>query len=81
MPEKHPYFGPKLWWYRNQRHLSQRALAKQAGVSWGLISAYERSATNPQYPKASRLAAALGIHVSTLWDHTPPPTDPPQHSR
>jgi transcriptional regulator with XRE-family HTH domain len=80
MAEKHPYFGPKLKWYRDQRQLTQRALAKQAGVSWSLISAYERCEANPQYPTTSRIAEALGIHVSTLWDHTPPPTDPPHPS-
>lgn len=69
----HPTFGDKVRWWREERRLSVNELARRAGVSASLVSAYERLQTNPRYVTACKLAATLHVHVSWLWDHTPPP--------
>ncbi len=74
MTEIHPHTGPKILFYRELRGLTLRELAKRSGVNHGLIGNYERRDTAPQYGNCLKLAKALGVSVSVLWDLTPPPT-------
>ena len=77
----HPYFGASVRWWRLERGLSVRGLTGEAGMSPSLVSAYERHLTNPKYDKACKLAKTLGVPVSYLWDHDPPPDRPPSGLR
>ena len=76
----HPTFGLKVKWWREDRGLKGAELARRARVSPSLISAYENQFTNPRYVSACKVAKALRIHVSALWDHTPAPDNPPATS-
>lgn len=69
----HPTFGAKLTWIREIRGLKQADLAKAAGFQERIVYAWENGERNISYSAALRLARALGVHVSFLLDHTPPP--------
>lgn len=52
-------------------------LAQLAGFSAGNVSDWEKSVRVPGYEAVARLAAALRIPTSYLWDHLEPlPIDP-----
>ena len=60
--------GSRLRSLRQERELSQRALAEQAGVSPNAISLIERDEISPSVATLQRLAAALGVKMSYFFD-------------
>ncbi len=73
MDKIHPYTGPKIRYYRKALGWALRDLERHSGVPFGLIGNYERRKTAVPYDQAARLAKALDVSLSTLWDLTPPP--------
>lgn len=59
--------GENIRKYRNRLDLTQDQLADKIGVTWEMISRYERGESSPMN-KIDRLAQALGIPVTTLID-------------
>ncbi|MFR9801907.1 helix-turn-helix domain-containing protein [Pseudonocardia sp. RS010] len=57
---------------RDQMTLAE--LSTRAGVSMGLLSRLENGSGNPSFRVLSRIAHALGVHVSTLFAEARPPT-------
>ena len=54
--------------YRTELGLSQVQLGERSGVSQGYISDLERGEKEPTVSVAKKLAAALGIPITTLLD-------------
>jgi transcriptional regulator with XRE-family HTH domain len=61
------YIGENIRKYRNRLDLTQDQLADKVGVTWEMISRYERGESSP-LNKLDKLAKALGIPVTTLID-------------
>jgi DNA-binding XRE family transcriptional regulator len=59
--------GENIRKYRNRLDLTQDQLADKIGVTWEMISRYERGESSPMN-KLDRLAKALGVPVTTLID-------------
>ena len=55
-------------YYREKRGLTQRELADKAGVSPGAIGQYETGRTKPRIETLFRIATALEVTVSELFD-------------
>lgn len=53
---------------RQERDLSQRALAERSGLSANAISLIERDEISPSVATLQRLAAALGVKMSYFFD-------------
>lgn len=53
---------------REERKLSQQALARRAGVAQSTVSEIESGKESPRVKVLAKLAAALGVPVSTLLD-------------
>ena len=70
---------------RRRRGLTQAALARQAGTSQPVISAYEAGRRDPTYSTLRRLVAAAGedleISAHTAGSDLPAPRDLDEHSR
>lgn len=60
--------GEKLRQIRNERNISQRDLAKLAGLSPNSISLIERDETSPSVSTLQSLAAALNIRMSYFFE-------------
>jgi transcriptional regulator with XRE-family HTH domain len=63
-----PLLGDRLRRLRKERNLSQRDLAKQAGVSANSISLIERGEISPSVATLQSLATAINIKVSYFFD-------------
>ncbi len=64
-------FGERVRELRKDKHLSQNALAKKAGVSPRTIFGYEAGTTYPRTENMlNRLADALGVSSEALVDGT-----------
>ena len=64
-------FGERVRGLRKDKHLSQNALAKKAGVSPRTIFGYEAGTTYPRTENMlNRLADALGVTSEALVDGT-----------
>ena len=64
-------FGERVRKLRKDKHLSQNALAKKAGVSPRTIFGYEAGTTYPRTENMlNRLADALGVSSEALVDAT-----------
>lgn len=61
-------FPQRLRFLRLQKGLSQRDLAKAAGVHYTRISGYERGTTQPTAGSLHQLAAALSVSTSYLLE-------------
>lgn len=59
--------GENIRKYRNRLDLTQDQLADKIGVTWEMVSRYERGESSPMN-KLDRLAQALSIPVTTLID-------------
>jgi putative transcriptional regulator len=71
---------PGLTWlsvYRQRAGLTQRELAKAAGVSYPTMSKLERGLLGPSVPVARRIARELNATVDALFpdDDVPTPLD------
>ena len=73
---------------RRRNGLTQAELARRAGTSQPVISAYERGHRDPTYGTLRRLVAAGGAELrlaavpwATGGDRLPPPVDDAEHGR
>jgi len=70
---------------RRRRGLTQAALARAAGTSQPVISAYEAGRRDPTYGTLRRLVAAAGedlqLAARASGSALPPPADPAGHAR
>lgn len=64
--------GRKLRALRHASSLSVEALAREGGVSAGLISKVERGLGNPSLHNLQKLAGALGVSLSALFNQEAP---------
>jgi len=66
-------FGKKVRFYRQQRQLSQAALAERASISITFLSKIERGLKYPTSDTLSAIANGLGVEVYELFrhDHSP----------
>ncbi|RMG92765.1 MAG: cupin domain-containing protein [Chloroflexi bacterium] len=62
------FLGAKLRALRQERELSQRELAKLAGISANAISLIERDEISPSVATLQRLAAALQVKISYFFE-------------
>lgn len=60
--------GERLRAVRQLRHFTLRTVAKRAGVSESFLSQIERGKANPSIASLQRIAGALGMTVSDLFD-------------
>jgi len=60
--------GRKVRKLRGELHLSQEQLAERAGLHWTHISGIERAQFNITLATQTRLAAALGVSLSKLFE-------------
>ncbi len=58
--------GNKIRYYRNSRNLTQQALADKVGISWEMISRYERGSSSV-FNNIDKICDALGINVYDLF--------------
>ena len=65
------YIGENIRIYRERANLTQQQLADKVGVSWEMVSRYERSVNSP-YKKINKISDALNISESLLLEkHIP----------
>jgi len=68
---KRNYIGENIRIYRERQNLTQQDLADKVGVTWEMISRYERSASSPM-KKLGIIADSLGVTESQLFqEHIP----------
>ncbi|MBP1326447.1 transcriptional regulator with XRE-family HTH domain [Leucobacter exalbidus] len=60
--------GARVRQLRKLRHMNQQQLAERAGVTPGFLSQLERGKTGATVATARRLASALGIRFTQLFD-------------
>lgn len=70
--EKSFGLGDKLRQLRSERNISQRDLARMAGLSPNSISLIERDETSPSVATLQSLAAALNIRMSYFFEEETP---------
>jgi transcriptional regulator with XRE-family HTH domain len=63
-----PSLGERLRTVRSERDLSQRALAKLAGISSNSVGLIERDEISPSVATLQNLATALGVRVSYFFE-------------
>ena len=61
-----PALGKAIRQLRDQRGVSQEALAYEAGVTSGTLSLIERGLSNPTWGTVRGIAAALGVSIAEL---------------
>ena len=70
---------------RRRRGLTQAELARAAGTSQPVVSAYEAGRRDPTYGTLRRLIAAAGeellLSAQAVGSDIPPPVDAAQHAR
>lgn len=59
--------GARLAWLREAHGLSQRALAKRAGVTNGTISLIEKNLTSPQIASLRKILAVFPISIAAFF--------------
>ena len=68
---KQNYIGENIRLYRERANLTQQELADKIGVSWEMVSRYERSQSSP-LKKIEELSLALNVYKSNLLEqHIP----------
>ncbi|OGC35900.1 hypothetical protein A2436_02985 [candidate division WS6 bacterium RIFOXYC1_FULL_33_9] len=70
---KQNYIGENIRIYRERAKFTQQQLADKVGVSWEMISRYERNQNSP-FKKLHLLANALSISQSLLMERHVPTT-------
>jgi transcriptional regulator with XRE-family HTH domain len=68
--ESQVLLGFKLRELRQERELTQRALAQLAGISPNAVSLIERDEISPSVATLQRLAAALNVKMSYFFENT-----------
>lgn len=58
----------KIVYWRQKRDLTQRELAEKVGVTGAAIAQYETGKAKPRINTLFRLAQALDVEVSELFD-------------
>lgn len=66
-------FGERLRLLRTQSGLTQAKLAQKVECTIGTLSRLEQGVTEPAWPFALRLAAALGVEVTAFLPLPKPP--------
>jgi transcriptional regulator with XRE-family HTH domain len=61
-----PALGKAIRQLRDQRGVSQEALAYEAGVTSGTLSLIERGLSNPTWGTVKGIAAALDVSIADL---------------
>ena len=61
-----PALGKAIRQLRDQRGVSQEALAYEAGVTSGTLSLIERGLSNPTWGTVKGIAAALDVTIADL---------------
>jgi XRE family transcriptional regulator, regulator of sulfur utilization len=61
-----PALGKAIRQLRDQRGVSQEALAYEAGVTSGTLSLIERGLSNPTWGTVKGIAAALNVSIADL---------------
>lgn len=61
----------KIRQLRLQRQMTQEALASKTGYTKAFISKIENRNTSPSVASLSKIALALGVGISTLFDESP----------
>lgn len=61
-----PALGKAIRQLREERGMTQEALAREAGVTVGHMSMIERGHSNPTWATVKAIAAALGAAMPTL---------------
>ncbi len=59
-------FAERLKEVRQQKGMTQAALADASGISLGAVRDYEQGKRDPLLPNAKRLAVALGVSIDLL---------------
>jgi len=67
-------FGRRVRARREKLHLSQEALAREAGVHWTFVGQCERGMRNISLHNICKLAAGLGVDRGTLIRGLQPPS-------
>ncbi|NLZ24737.1 helix-turn-helix transcriptional regulator [Candidatus Dojkabacteria bacterium] len=68
---KQSYIGENIRIYRERANLTQQELADKVGITWEMISRYERDESMP-YKKLENISKALDVSKSQLLEkHTP----------
>ncbi len=68
---KNPYIAENIRRYRERANLTQQQLADKIGVSWEMISRYEREESSP-LNKLDKISNALNVSQSNLIEkHSP----------
>ena len=57
-----------LRWLRNRRGLQQKEIAEAAGITRGMLSAYENGKQNPSLETLDKLLQALGAGLPELYE-------------
>ena len=72
-----------MYWHiqiRNQKDMSQRHLSERSGIASSYLSRVENRRIEPQPKTLRRIAEALGVPVSELFDERPTAAGLPQCS-
>jgi len=67
--------GKGIWFYRQQRLLSQAALAEKANISITFLSNIERGIKYPTSDTLSAISNGLGVEVYELFRHDHSPSE------
>lgn len=59
--------GLRIREFRNERHMSQEELAFKAGISAAHLGQIERALKNPTVDTVAKIAAAMGVPITTLF--------------
>lgn len=59
--------GLRIRELRNERHMSQEELAFKAGISAAHLGQIERALKNPTVDTVAKIAAAMGVPITTLF--------------
>lgn len=67
--------GLRIRELRNERHMSQEELAFKAGISAAHLGQIERALKNPTIDTVAKIAAAMGVPITTLFTEEQPKSD------
>lgn len=62
--------GLRIRLLRNERHMSQEEVSFKAGISAAHLGQIERATKNPTIETVARIAAALDVPITSLFDNS-----------